>query len=64
MGHLNADGRRGPRVTFQIDKRVDGGVIRVMDRSAGTVLREIPVREFVAFAKEHKNVKAFLLGRL
>ena len=62
MGQQRANGGRKPRYIFQIDKQVDGGVIRVFDTRAGTVFREVPVRDFVAYAKEHRNVKAFLLG--
>jgi uncharacterized FlaG/YvyC family protein len=56
--------RRGSsaRYIFQIDTETKGGVIRVLDRATDTVFREIPVPEFVRFAKRHKNVKRFLLG--
>jgi len=53
--------RRRPRYIFQIDSDSEGAVIRVMDTHAGTVFREIPVEQFVAYARENKDVKAFLL---
>ena len=56
--------RERPRFIFQIDSDSEGAVIRVLDTHLGTVFREIPVREFVAFAKKNKNVKAFLLGQV
>ena len=67
MGQQSAGNRhpsdKGPRYIFRIEKQADGGVIRVFDTRAGKIFREIPVRDFVAYAKEHRNVKAFLLGR-
>ncbi len=68
MGRATTDptkkqGHRRPRYVFQIDSDSDGAVIRILDTRAGTVFREIPVAEFVAYAKKNKNVKAFLLGR-
>ena len=49
---------------FQIDSDSDGSVIRVVDTRSGAVLREIPIEQFVAYAKKNKDVKAFLLGRV
>ncbi len=56
--------RARPRIVFQIDSDTEGGVIRVLDTHAGTVIREIPVEQFVEFAKKHKDVKGFLLGTI
>jgi len=56
--------RRRTRYVFQIDSDSEGSVIRVLDTHAGTVLREIPIEEFMAYAKKNKDVKAFLLGRV
>jgi len=53
---------RRPRYVFQIDSDSEGAVIRVLDTHAGTVFREIPVEQFVAYAKQHKDVRKFLLG--
>lgn len=53
--------RRGPRFVFQVDSDTDGAVIRVFDTHEGTLFREIPVDEFVAYAREHKDVTGFLL---
>ena len=52
------------RYVFQIDSDSDGSVIRVVDTRSGAVLREIPIEQFVAYAKKNKDVKAFLLGRV
>ena len=54
----------GTRYVFQIDSDSDGSVIRVVDTRSGAVLREIPIEQFVAYAKKNKDVKAFLLGRV
>ncbi len=56
--------RRRPRYVFQIDSDSEGSIIRVLDTHAGTVVREIPIEQFVAYAKKNKDVKAFLLGRV
>ena len=54
----------GARYIFQVDTATEGGVIRVLDRATATVFREIPVADFVRFARTHRNVKRFLLGEL
>ena len=58
--------RRGSsaRFIFQIDTTTEGGVIRVLDRVTDEVFREIPVPDFVRFAKHNRNVKRFLLGEV
>jgi len=56
------NGRSDTRYVFQIDADPERAVIRVLDSRTSTVLREIPVSEFLAFARKHKNVKRFLLG--
>ena len=59
-----ARGRARPRFIFRIDSDSEGAVIRVLDTHTGTVFREIPVEQFVAFAKKNKDVKGFLLGNV
>jgi uncharacterized FlaG/YvyC family protein len=60
------NGRRpiGARYVFQIDSDPDRAVIRVVDSLTDTVMREIPIAEFLEFARTHKNVKPLLFGRL
>ena len=58
-----AAGKR-PRYIFQVDSDSDAAVIRVLDTLNDTVFREIPVDEFVRYAREHKDVRAFLLGQI
>jgi len=60
----NGKGRRGPRYIFQVDSASDAAVIRVLDTLTNTVFREIPVEEFVRYARENRDVKKFLLGHL
>jgi hypothetical protein len=66
MGSNGASGkkRNQPRFVFQIDSDSEGAVIRVLDTYAGTVFREVPVEQFVAYARNHKDVKRFLLGQV
>lgn len=63
----NGTGRRvraGPRYVFQVDSDSAGAVIRVLDTHTDRIFREIPVEEFLAFARHSKNVKAFLFGQV
>lgn len=65
MGRTIKEQSKGrTRYVFQIDSDSDGSVIRVVDSHSGAVLREIPIAQFVAYAKKNKDVKAFLLGRV
>ncbi len=57
-------GRRRPRWIFQLEHLGDRTVIRVLDTTEDTVFREIPIEEFLAYARHNKNVTAFLLGKL
>ncbi|MHC4133415.1 MAG: hypothetical protein ACYTDU_08525 [Planctomycetota bacterium] len=56
--------RRRPRWIFQLERLEDRTVIRVLDTREDTVFREIPIEEFLAYARHNKNVTAFLLGKL
>ena len=56
--------RRRPLWIFQVESDDSGTVIRVLDTLNDTVFREIPVEEFLDYAREHKNVTPFLLGKL
>jgi len=50
-----------PRYIFQVDSASDGAVIRVLDTRTDTVFREIPVEEFLEFARSHRDVRSFFL---
>ena len=50
--------------SIQIDTDPENAVIRVVDPRTATVFREIPVEEFLEFARTHRNVKPLLFGRL
>jgi uncharacterized FlaG/YvyC family protein len=56
--------RRRPRWIFQLEHLADRTVIRVLDTEQDTVFREIPIEEFLAYARHNRNVTAFLLGKL
>ena len=56
--------REGARYVFQISTDPENAVIRVVDPRTATVFREIPVEEFLEFARTHRNVKPLLFGRL
>jgi len=61
---LRSGTRRRPRWIFQLEHLGDRTVIRVLDTAEDTVFREIPIEEFLAYARHNKNVTAFLLGKL
>jgi uncharacterized FlaG/YvyC family protein len=61
-GRAGARRRGAPRYIFQIDRGPDGAVIRVLDTASGDTFREIPVAEFVAYAKANRDVRPLLLG--
>ena len=56
--------RRRPRWVFQVDSSADRTVLRVLDTESDRVFREIPIEEFLAYARTHKNVTPWLLGQL
>lgn len=56
--------RRRPRWIFQLEHLDDRTVIRVLDTTEDTVFREIPIEEFLEYARHNKNVTSFLLGKL
>jgi len=56
--------RRRARWIFQLEHIGDRTVIRVLDTLEDTVFREIPIEEFLEYARHNKNVTAFLLGKL
>lgn len=53
-----------PRYVFQVDSDTEGAVIRILDTLHDTVFREIPVEDFLSFARRSTNVKAFLFGQV
>jgi len=61
---LRRGARRRPRWIFQLEHLGDRTVIRVLDTLEDTVFREIPIEEFLEYARHNKNVTAFLLGKL
>lgn len=56
--------RRRPRWIFQLEHLEGRTVIRVLDTAEDTVFREIPIEEFLEYARHNKNVTSFLLGKL
>lgn len=56
--------RRPPRWVFQVQTGESGTVLRVLDTTTDTVFREIPIQEFLDYARTHRNVTPFLLGKL
>jgi len=62
-GHGTAR-RPSPRYVFQVDSSQERTVLRVLDCSTSRVFREIPIEEFLAYARTHRNVTPFLLGQL
>jgi len=69
MGNGKATGgdaaeRRPPRWIFQVQTGEAGTVLRVLDTTTDSVFREIPIQEFLDYAKCHRNVTPFLLGKL
>lgn len=56
---------RRPRWIFQLETGGSGGaVIRVLDTRTDTIFREIPIEEFLAYARHHRDVARFLLSRV
>ncbi len=74
MGEGMEKGTKGPprsggsraatRYIFQVDSSADGTVLRILDTRSDRVFREIPIEDFLAYARCHRNVKPFLLGHL
>lgn len=56
--------RRTARYIFQVESRTDGTILRVMDTMDTRVCREIPIEEFLEYARRNKNVTPFLLNKL
>jgi len=56
--------RPRPRWIFQVESAPDGTVLRVLDTHNETVFREIPIEEFLEYARHNKNVTPWLLGKL
>jgi len=54
---------RNSRYIVRLAREAGHPVIRVLDARSRLVLREIPASEFVAFARSHRHVTAWLLGR-
>ena len=70
MGNSGKGPRQGarrrprPRYVFQVDSSSERTVLRVMDTSGERVFREIPIEEFLEYARHHKNVTPWLLAQL
>ncbi|MHC4547570.1 MAG: flagellar protein FlaG [Planctomycetota bacterium] len=62
--HENEAPRRRPRWIFQVESNADRAVIRVLDTLNDTIFREIPIEEFLEYARNHRDVTAFLLEKL
>jgi uncharacterized FlaG/YvyC family protein len=56
--------RARPRWIFQVDTNADRTVLRVFDATSRTVHREIPIEEFLAYARRNRDVTPFLLAQL
>ena len=56
--------RASPRYVFQVDSSRERMVLRVLDSSTSRVFREIPIEDFLDYARSHRNVTPFLLGQL
>jgi len=52
------------RYVFQVESCAERTVLRVRDGRGDEVLKEIPIEEFLAYAREHRDVRPFLLDRL
>jgi len=55
--------RRNARYIVRLGRDQGHPVIRVLDARSRAVLRQITASEFVEFAKSHRHVTAWLLGR-
>ena len=55
---------RRPRYIFQIDSDSEGHVIRILDSETGDIFREIPIAEFLEFAKRSTKVREFFFGQV
>ena len=64
MGRTGSGTRRRPRWIFQVETGGDRPVIKVFDTESETVCREIPIQEFLDYARAHKDLAAFLLGKV
>jgi uncharacterized FlaG/YvyC family protein len=53
-----------PRWIFQIDHVEDRTVLRVCETSSGSVFREIPIEEYLAYARRHRDVTPWLRATL
>ena len=53
--------RRHPRYIFQVARRGNRSVIRVLDTRTDRVFREVSAVEFVAFARKNRDVAQFFM---
>ena len=53
---------RRPRYIFQIDSDSEGHEIRIVDSETGDIFREIPIAEFLEFAKRSTRVRDLFFG--
>lgn len=56
--------RRRARYIFQVQTGEDGTVLRVLDTASDRVFREIPIRDFLDYARQNRDVTPFLMGHL
>jgi len=56
--------RKRVRYIFQVQTGVNGTVLRVLDTQSDRVFREIPIREFLEYARKNRDVTPFLMGHL
>ena len=53
-----------PRWIFQVDTTSERTILRVCETSSGSVFREIPIEEFLAYARQHRDVTPWLRAHL
>ncbi len=56
--------RQRARYIFQVQTGSEGTVLRVLDTRSDRVFREIPIREFLEYARKNRDVTPFLMGKL
>ena len=56
--------RRRARWIVQLETDGDNPVLKVLDTRTDTVFREIPIKEFLEYARHNKDIGRFLMGQL
>ncbi len=55
--------RPRPRYIFQVDSSTGRAVIRILDTATEGVFREIPVEDFLEYAKRSKDMRSLFFGQ-